>query len=76
MSRYEVAFDVVEHWRGWFEAESDEEAARIYNDLLNGDADLTELPGYEERNYGIQTDYNNYGLRDDTGNYVNTEESN
>lgn len=70
---YNFRFDVVESWSASFEAESDEEAMRLFKELAAGDTDAEDLPGYQEKNSGIETDYESYGLEDAAGNPVTTE---
>jgi len=71
---YIFSFDVVESWRASFEAESDEEAAKLYKQLVDGDINTEDLPEYFEKNKGLDTDYTSYGLEDINGNPIDTEE--
>lgn len=64
---YSFRFDVVESWKASFEAESDQEAARLFQQVIAGDINGNDLPGYTESNSGIETDYESYGLEDETG---------
>lgn len=70
---YMFRFDVVESWKAWFEAESDEEAAELFKKLRNGDIETDELPGYGESNKGIDANYD-YGLENEAGQYVDIKE--
>lgn len=69
---YVFRFDVVESWKASFEASSDEEAARLFKQLTEGDIDGEDLPEYSESNKGIDTDYA-YGLEDAAGKTIEVE---
>lgn len=76
---YVFRFDVVESWKASFEAESDQEAARLFQQVIDGDINPNELPDYFEKNSGIDTDYESYGLEDAAGKLIfiqREEESN
>lgn len=73
---YVFRFDVVESWKASFEASSDEEAAKLFKQLVDGDINGEDLPEYTEKNSGIETDYESYGLEDAAGNPIEVEESN
>ena len=66
---YNFRFDVVESWKASFEASSDEEAARLFKELVHGDTNGEDLPEYSESNSGIDTEYS-YGLEDAAGNPI------
>lgn len=67
---YNFRFDVIESWKASFEAESDQEAARLMQQVIDGDINGNDLPGYTESNKGIDTDYESYGLEDAAGNRI------
>jgi hypothetical protein len=69
---YVFRFDVVESWKASFEASSDEEAARLFKQLTDGDINGEDLPEYSESNSGIDTDYA-YALEDAAGNNIEVE---
>jgi hypothetical protein len=69
---YNFRFDVVESWKASFEASSDEEAAALYKQLVDGDINGDELPEYFESNKGIDNEY--YGLEDAAGNVIQVED--
>jgi hypothetical protein len=71
---YVFRFDVVENWKASFEASSDEEAARLFKELVDGDTNSEDLPEYTESNKGIDTEYS-YGLEDAAGNPIALEEN-
>ena len=68
---YNFRFDVVESWKASFEASSDEEAAALYKQLIDGDINGDELPEYFESNKGIDTGY--YALEDAAGKVIEVE---
>jgi hypothetical protein len=68
---YIFRFDVVESWKAGFEASSDEEAAALYKQLVDGDISSDELPEYFESNKGIDNEY--YGLEDAAGTVIEVE---
>jgi hypothetical protein len=72
---YNFRFDVVESWKASFEASSDEEAAKLFKQLIDGDINGEDLPEYTEKNSGIDTDYESYGLEDAAGNPIALEEN-
>lgn len=68
---YVFRFDVVESWKASFEASSDEEAARLFKQLTNGDIDSEDLPEYTESNKGLDTEY--YVLEDAAGKHIEVD---
>lgn len=68
---YVFRFDVIESWKASFEASSDEEAARLFKELTDGDIDSEDLAEYSESNKGIDTEY--YVLEDAAGNHIEVE---
>lgn len=69
---YIFSYDVVESWKVWFEAESPEEAAKLYMQVTEGEINPSELPGFFEKNKGIESEFP-YGLEDEAGNPIAAE---
>ena len=56
MPKYFIRFDVVEEWKGTFEADSLEQAKELARKWAEDEIGSDELPEFDDRNHGISTD--------------------
>lgn len=54
--RYIFWYNVEEAWKASFLADSDEHAEELLEQMQNGEIEFSDLPGYWEKNKGIETD--------------------
>ncbi len=56
MPKYFVRFDVVEEWKGTFDADNLEHAKKLIEQLKNDEISTDELPNLDDRNSGIMVE--------------------
>jgi hypothetical protein len=57
MKTYSFRFNEVSMNQVWFEAESDEKAAKLVRKLVDDEINFDDLPNKFERNRGIELDF-------------------
>ena len=55
MPKYTIYYEVIEEWKGVFEADNLEEAKKMVQDVINEDTNLDDLPEAESFNKGLFT---------------------
>jgi hypothetical protein len=53
MPKYFIRFDVVEEWKGTFDADNLEHAKELVRQLKEDEIGTDELPNFDDRNSGI-----------------------
>ncbi len=53
MPKYFIRFDVVEEWKGTFDADNLEHAKELVRQLKDDEIGTDELPNFDDRNSGI-----------------------
>ena len=56
MPKYFVRFDVVEEWKGTFDADNLKHAKKLIEQLKNDEISTDELPNLDDRNSGIMVE--------------------
>lgn len=56
MALFEIWYSESTTYKAWFEAESKEAAQKMLEDVREGDAQLEELPNFENRDKGYELD--------------------
>lgn len=56
MPKYFVRFDVVESWKGTFEADNLDHAKQLLTSVIEGDENFDDLKNADSRNSGIQVE--------------------
>lgn len=64
MPKYIVRFNVVEEWKGSFEADNLEHAKKLVEQINNDEISTDELPEFEEHNKGIYVEMDEGSLEE------------
>lgn len=56
MPKYFIRFDVIEEWKGTFDAANLEEAKELARQWAADEIGTDELPNFDDRNHGITTE--------------------
>jgi hypothetical protein len=56
MPKYFVRFDVVEEWKGTFDADSLDHAKELIKQLADDEISTSDLPNFDDRNSGISVE--------------------